>query len=151
MVKLQLGPSFLSLFNMHSCWAAWSSTAILAAHDDHDDHNVCITCVMRFRTTLYVRNNLTTLHPVELNGHGGSSRLVFPDGILAPWTSALATHVVRMTHYRTSFNQVTKYSNFKLTLNESLAEFNASLAQHVSWCSGSCSPLLELTHPSSTT
>ena len=51
----------------------------------------CVLHVMRFRTTLYVRNNLTTLHPVELNGHGGSSRLVFPDGILAPRTrSALA-------------------------------------------------------------
>ncbi|CAK9077226.1 unnamed protein product [Durusdinium trenchii] len=36
----------------------------------------------QFRTTLYVRNNLTTLHPVELNGHGGSSRLVFPEGVL---------------------------------------------------------------------
>ena len=36
----------------------------------------------RYRTTLYVRNNLTTLHQVELVGHGGSSRLVFPEGVL---------------------------------------------------------------------
>ena len=38
----------------------------------------------RYRTTLYVRNNLTALHQVELIGHGGSSRLVFPEGVLAP-------------------------------------------------------------------
>lgn len=36
----------------------------------------------QYRTTLYVRNNLTTLHQVELVGHGGSSRLVFPEGVL---------------------------------------------------------------------
>jgi hypothetical protein len=81
---------------MHSVWAALSCTAILAAYAVLWYH-VAPRCVlhvmtvMRFRTTLYVRNNLTTLHPVELNGHGGSSRLVFPDGILAPRTrSALA-------------------------------------------------------------
>ncbi|CAE7174781.1 unnamed protein product [Symbiodinium pilosum] len=38
----------------------------------------------QYRTTLYVRNNLTALHQVELIGHGGSSRLVFPEGVLAP-------------------------------------------------------------------
>ncbi|CAJ1413109.1 unnamed protein product [Effrenium voratum] len=36
----------------------------------------------QYRTKLYVRNNLTALHQVELKGHGGSSRLVFPEGVL---------------------------------------------------------------------
>eukprot|EP00930_Biecheleria_cincta_P056834 TRINITY_DN4286_c2_g1_i1.p1 TRINITY_DN4286_c2_g1~~TRINITY_DN4286_c2_g1_i1.p1 ORF type:complete len:2040 (+),score=417.86 TRINITY_DN4286_c2_g1_i1:269-6121(+) len=35
-----------------------------------------------YRSTLYVRNNLTALHKVELTGHGGSSRLVFPERVL---------------------------------------------------------------------
>lgn len=37
---------------------------------------------MTYNTTLYVRNNLTMLHPVRLNGIGGSGRLVFPNGSL---------------------------------------------------------------------
>jgi len=35
-----------------------------------------------YNTTLYVRNNLTMLHPVRLSGVGGSGRLVFRDGAL---------------------------------------------------------------------
>lgn len=35
-----------------------------------------------YNTTLYLRNNLTTLHPVMLNGVGGSGRLVFRDGAM---------------------------------------------------------------------
>lgn len=57
-------------------------------------HNIVflVAIFARFRTTLYVRNNLTTLHPVELNGHGGSSRLVFPEGVLAAWHKRRSTY-----------------------------------------------------------